>query len=758
MKTRIDNAWLLILPLVGLVPLACSDAHESSVANGPTGNIGLALSLGGGTTLASVSYNITGPNGFSRMGSLDVSHSTTIAGTIGAIPAGNGFSITLSGTSTDGGTTCGGSASFNVTAGNTTTVPVALDCHESHYTGSVLVNGNINVCPLVDGVDASPAETFVGGTIALNATAHDTDNGPSPLSYAWSAPSGTFGSPSAANTTFTCTAAGPVVVSVKVSDGDPSAGCADTFNTTVTCTADPVQADIQNIVFIYAENRSFDGLFGNYPGAHGLSEVVDTTGAPKAMYVKQVDRDGVSTLPKLPQTWGGATASGNPTVVPQAQTDNLANAPFPVETGFVANGAPALTTADVTRDIAHRFFENMMEINGGTNDMYAAWEDAGGLTMGHWDFSHSQMWALAQQGVVADNFFEAAFGGSFLNHQYLICACAPMAPASFVTGNHASVNVLTTPNGKGVPQLAQNSSSPASALSGPPSFQTGNIAPLDYFGAGDGYRAVNTMQPAYEPSGNFPQSGAGDLHYADPTAATTLPPQTQTTIGDLLTTAGVGWAWYAGAWDAATADGMQPAGSSHTVIYTPSTPRGAPDFQAHHHPFNYYAAFDPGPHAANRTAHLKDYNALVSDITAGTLPQVTYYKPTGNVNQHPGYANVDDGDAHIADLVNKLKAGPQWAHMVIVITYDEYGGQWDHVAPPKGDLVGPGTRIPAIIISPFAKAGTVDHTQYDTASITRLITRRFSLPALPGITARDQALVANGAPKMGDLSNALNLP
>ena len=118
---------------------------------------------------------------------------------------------------------------------------------------------------------------------------------------------------------------------------------------------------------------------------------------------------------------------------------------------------------------------------------------------------------------------------------------------------------------------------------------------------------------------------------------------------------------------------------------------------------------------------------MLADITAGTLPPVAWYKPTGNMNQHPGYANVDDGDAHIADLVAKLKASPQWEHMVIVITYDEYGGQWDHVAPPKGDLLGPGTRIPAIIISPFAKAGTVDHTQYDTASTMRLIAQRFGL-------------------------------
>ena len=96
------------------------------------------------------------------------------------------------------------------------------------------------------------------------------------------------------------------------------------------------------------------------------------------------------------------------------------------------------------------------------------------------------------------------------------------------------------------------------------------------------------------------------------------------------------------------------------MIYTPSTPRGSPDFQAHHHPFNYYANFDPVAHAAERAAHLKDYNDLVADAAAGTLPAVAFYKPQGNLNQHEGYANLDDGDAHIADLIQQLQASPQW--------------------------------------------------------------------------------------------------
>ena len=189
----------------------------------------------------------------------------------------------------------------------------------------------------------------------------------------------------------------------------------------------------------------------------------------------------------------------------------------------------------------------------------------------------------------------------------------------------------------------------------------------------------------------------------------------------------------------------------------PPTPAGNPDFQPHHQPFNYYARFDPTAHADERAAHLKDYDDLLADAAAGRLPPVTFYKPQGNLNQHPGYASLAEGDRHIADLVGKLKAAPQWDGMVIIITYDEFGGAWDHVAPPKGDRLGPGTRIPAIVISALARKGTVDHTQYDTASILRLITRRFDLEVLPGVQMRDRALAQHAEYPMGDLTNALDL-
>ena len=518
-----------------------------------------------------------------------------------------------------------------------------------------------------------------------------------------------------------------------------------------------LRSQVDTIVIIYAENRAFDNLFGNFPGAHGLRDVVDPDGHLLPGYVPQVDRNGAP-LPVLPPTWGGVTAAGAKPVVTEAQSAGLPNAPFSIERAFTPQSNVTLSTSTVTRDLVHRFFEHQMQIDGGRNDGYAAWSDAGGLALGHYDYTQSALYSLAKEFVLADNFFQGAFGGSFLNHQYLICACAPEYPDAETASAKPSIALLEKDAaGLYLPRLKQAEAAKPSALDGPPQFaRNGNIAPANYFGDGK-YYAVNTMQPAFQPSGNTPAAGDADTLYADPAKPTTLPPQNLKTVGDALDAKRINWVWYAGSWDAALADGRRSPLEARTAIYAPGGPGGNPDFQPHHQPFNYYQRFDPKAHAADRAAHLQDYTALIADAGAGRLPSVVFYKPQGNVNQHAGYASVAEGDAHIADVVASLRAGPQWRHMVIVITYDEFGGAWDHISPPQGDLLGPGSRIPALIISPFAKRGTVDHTQYDTGSILRLITRRFDLAVLPGIAARDQALAAHGAAPMGDLTGALEL-
>jgi acid phosphatase len=474
---------------------------------------------------------------------------------------------------------------------------------------------------------------------------------------------------------------------------------------------------IDTVVVIYAENRSFDNLYGRFPGANGLQNLKPGTAT-------QRDRDG-TVLKELPPAWGGLTAKGVTPPVTEAQTAHLPNAPFGIDNPKGFNTGLNVTT----RDLWHLFYQNQMQIDGGKNDKFAAFADSGGLVMGHYDGTKLPLWSVAKKYVLADNFFQSMFGGSFLNHFGLVCACVPVYPNA---DNSPAKGLIAAVNPDGV-SLTLAPDSPKSALDGVPKFvNNGQLTP-DFY-------AINTMQPPYQPSANPPPPG-GDPNLADPSKPNTLVPQHEPTIGDLLSQKGITWAWYAGAWqDALSGDRASP-----------------PTFQFHHQPFNFFANYAPGTQA--RAEHLKDGgmngSEFIKAIDGGALPQVTFYKPQGNLNEHAGYADVMSGDQHIADLVSHLEKSSQWPHMLVVITYDENGGFWDHVAPPKADRWGPGSRIPAFIVSPFAKHGFVDHTQYDTTSILRFITKRFDLPMLAGLSTRDAALKANGHPAMGDLSNAL---
>jgi phospholipase C len=518
--------------------------------------------------------------------------------------------------------------------------------------------------------------------------------------------------------------------------------------------AAPRYDDIQTVVVIYAENRSFDNLYGTFPGANGLAQA-------SAVSATQLDRDG-KPLRGLPAVWGGTAdhvfqgAPVAPVSLTEGQTATFLggfNHPYDVAALYQSAGSADNDPLRYTnRDLYHRFYENQMQINGGANNMFAAWADSGGMTMGYFTpapEAELPLWDWARQYVLADNFFQGAFGGSFLNHFYLICSCTPFYGNGGINPNGGANPGVSAVEADGV-TLTLAANSPASALDGPPVFKLSGPLTPDFY-------AVNTMQPPYPPSGNADAA----QKTVKLTSAKTLTPQTDATIGDLLSAAGVGWAYYAGAWDFALSHPPFAAGVSAAV----------PNFQYHHQPFTYFAAFDPATAAgaANRAAHLLDAGVVtdpgvlpesrfLADMRSGSLPPVTFYKPQGSVNEHSVYANIADGDQHIAVLLNALRASPQWSHMLVVVTYDEFGGWWDHAAPPKADRFGPGTRVPALIVSPYARKGTVDHTLYDTTSILRFVTNRWKLPVLPGIATRDAALAVNGQPAMGDLTGALELP
>src|SRR5260221_5705073 len=124
-------------------------------------------------------------------------------------------------------------------------------------------------------------------------------------------------------------------------------------------------------------------------------------------------------------------------------------------------------------------------------------------------------------------------------------------------------------------------------------------------------------------------------------------------------------------------------------------------FQPHHRPSNYSARFAPG--TPDRAQHLKDGETFLADIGKGTLPQVAFYKPVGLLNQHPGYTNVAQGDAHLHDVLTRLRASPQWSKMLVIVTYDENGGVLDHLparfGPRLSDRLGTGTPVPTPVHS-----------------------------------------------------------
>ncbi|HUQ20307.1 MAG TPA: alkaline phosphatase family protein, partial [Gemmatimonadaceae bacterium] len=183
---------------------------------------------------------------------------------------------------------------------------------------------------------------------------------------------------------------------------------------------------INHIVVIYLENRSFDNLYGEFPGADGI------VGLTPEKY-RQVDSTGAAyvTLPQAPD-------SKLPSTIP--------NAPFPIE-DYIPSNAP-------TRDLVHRFYQEQLQINDGRMNRFVVVSDAKGLTMGHYHTAALPLAAEARNYALADHFFHGAFGGSFFNHIYLISTAAPVfpnAPAAIRAKLDANGRVATdgtvTPDG-----------------------------------------------------------------------------------------------------------------------------------------------------------------------------------------------------------------------------------------------------------------------------------------------------------------------
>ena len=398
-------------------------------------------------------------------------------------------------------------------------------------------------------------------------------------------------------------------------------------------------------------------------------------------------------------------------------------------------GDPQALPGGCTRDLVHKFYQEQYQIDGGKMDRYTVGSDAIGLTQGYYDTRQLPIYKYltgpnAPRFAILDDFFQAAFGGSFLNHQWLIAAATPVYPDT-PTPPDPTLHSIIDADGfpANYPPLHPTTGLRDGVLTVACNPDGSPPAPARVCGD----YAVNTMQPTSHPFGAF---GAK------------LPTQTGKTIGDELSAANVSWAWYAGGWSNAAGiqdgpgwtNGSGPACSDPNVIAGATFPYCADAlFQFHHQPFNYYANYVEG---APGRSHLKDEAEFMTSVAAGQLPAVSFVKPIGEENEHPGYASQPNGNDHLVELLKAIQAGPEAAKTMVIVTYDEFGGQWDHVKPPTqkkiSDAFGPGTRIPAIVIAPnLPRAHAIDSSSHDTTSILATIEHRFGLPAL---SSRDGAV------------------
>jgi phospholipase C len=230
------------------------------------------------------------------------------------------------------------------------------------------------------------------------------------------------------------------------------------------------------------------------------------------------------------------------------------------------------------------------------------------------------------------------------------------------------------------------------------------------------YYLVNNYNPGY--------FGDGSNAFTDLNAANTvftIPPTKQRSIADVLMEHNVSWKYYGDQWNAYLGDKYQL--NFGTV--------GAKSDQYCNicNPFQYQTQIMTDDKV--RTTHLVDTVELYKDIAAGTLPAVSYVKPSGWVDGHPASSKWDLYEGFVKKIVDEVKANPSlWKETAIFVTEDEGGGYYDSGYVQQLDFFGDGTRIPLIVVSPYSVGGRVAHVYYDHVSLLKFVERNWSLPTI----------------------------
>ncbi len=493
---------------------------------------------------------------------------------------------------------------------------------------------------------------------------------------------------------------------------------------------------IHHVVVVVGENHSFDNMFATYRPRRGRSirnlrsEGIVTAGGrlgPRARRARQFRARHGKTYhvsPRRARPYRRLPRPGGDRRFPA----HLPNGPYQI-TRHARHGARS-------GDPVHRFFPMYQQGDAGAADL-EVWvpprATRGALAMGYYNMARgdARLWRfVANHYATSDNYHQPIMGGTTAN--MIALGTGDVASYQDADGRAAVPPRLEIanpePNGHGgyvrateYTQCTDPSQPWVGSILGYlasrpyPPFRSGNCDPGRYY-------LINNREPAYLPDGT-----------PNPNDAT--PPQTMPPIADELAAHGIGWAYY------------------------------GQGFRRHHPPAR-YCPCDPFEFSRSimtdpaQRAHIRGFRAFLSAARHGTLPAVSFVKPSRIDDGHPKtstLAKLARFEARAADAVISNRS--LFVHTAILLTMDEGGGFYDSGYVQPIDFFGDGPRIPMQVISPYAPAGRIDHTYADHASVLKFIERNWHLSPLsrrsrdnlPDPTRGKNAYVPGNRPAIGDL-------
>jgi phospholipase C len=333
---------------------------------------------------------------------------------------------------------------------------------------------------------------------------------------------------------------------------------------------------------------------------------------------------------------------------------------------------------------------------------------APGLTMDYYDGNTvTGLWNYAQHYSMSDNSYNTVFG--------------PSTPGA--------VNLVSgqTHGGYAVDSVTGQKVTDSSTVVSPDKNGVGTV--------------IGDPDPAFD-----------DCSDNNHTATNHLLAMTGPNIGDRLNARGVTWGWFQGGFrPTGTANGYAVCGSTHKNVGGSVVT----DYNPHHAPFQYYKSTSNPKHLApssvaaigrtDQANHNYDLTDFWASVNGGSMPAVSYLKPSNYQDGHPGYSDPLDEQTFLVDTINKLQKSKEWDSTAVVIAYDDSDGWYDHQFSPRvngsadpardqasicgstpimggyQDRCGYGPRTPLLVVSPYSRVNHVDHTVTDQASILRFV-------------------------------------